>query len=324
MKRIIYGASGYDNIGDEAILHSIVTKFSNDKLHIFSGNPKQIFQRYKIKASKPSIYSVLKCDVLTIGGGGIFFDKIIKYFLIFGFIGKLFKKKLEIYGVGVTPLNIINRNLVRWLLNMADKIYVRDNLSKRLLISYGVKKKINVINDPAESIEICPKLDIDLFYKGIKRGEKTIFFSGKFLLNKNKITLSKRNKLFIKEMACTLDNLIAKRHLIIFVPFCCSKSSVAENDLLFYKSLKSEMKGELKLFKSKDPSLIKGILSRADLLIGMRLHSLILGNKLDPKKIFALSYDPKIKSYSLKKGIKFMDVEIFKKNNFLRELEKLI
>jgi len=324
MKRVVYGASGYGNIGDEAILDSIITKFSKDQLHIFSGDPKQISKKYQIKASKPSIYPLLKCNVLTIGGGGIFFDRIIKYFLIFGFIGKLFKKKLEIYAVGVTPLNITNRTLVRWLLNMADKVYVRDTFSKKLLVSYGVKKEINIIDDPAESIEMCSKSNIDSVCKKIKIKKKTIFFSGKFLLNKDKVSLNKKNNLFIKEIAHTFDNLIVKNYSIIFVPFCYSRSSITENDLLFYKSLKNEMKGELKLFKSKNPSLIKGVFSRADLLIGMRLHSLILGNKLNPQKIFALSYDHKVKSYSLKKGIKFMDTERFEKNSFLRELEKLI
>jgi polysaccharide pyruvyl transferase WcaK-like protein len=321
MTRIIYGASGYNNLGDEAILDSLINKYNSEKLHIFSGNPNLIKNKYNFDASKPSILPILKCKTLTIGGGGIFFNKIIKYFLIFGYVGLIFKKNIEFVGIGVTPLNKIYQKITSFLLNHSNYISVRDNFSKKLLLDYGVKKNIEVVDDPAESIELYSGNKIPQKFKG---NNKYIFISAKFLLKKDKINLSEENITFINGMAKVLDKVIDLGHEIIFIPFCYPKNNLAENDLVFYKKLSKKMKNKMDYFKSDNPQIIKSILSKGKLLIGMRLHSLILGNKLESKKIIALSYDPKVSSYAEKKNISYTNLSNFNKDNFYRKIiEKL-
>ncbi|MBT5030060.1 hypothetical protein HON03_02230 [archaeon] len=320
MKRIIYGAYGYNNLGDEAILSSLISKFNEDKLIIFSGNPHQTKKYYGYKSTKPSIKEIIKCDTIVIGGGGIFFDKIIKYFLTVGLIGIIFKKDIEVLGVGVTPLNnFINRFFLRYVLSYANKISVRDDFSKKLLIQYGIKKEIKVVSDLAFSLKE-KKLSGELIKKLKLTNKKKIFVSAKYILKSNKTTLNiNKSILFQKNLALILDKQINLGRDVFFMPFCTSSSKV-ENDLIFAKELNHFMKNKLKIINIKNPSIMKGLLKKADLLIGMRFHSLILGNNLESNKIISLSYDPKIKSYAEKNNITCLDIGDLKFKNLENEI----
>jgi len=305
MKRIIYGAYGYGNVGDEAILKALLEKYNEDDVTVFSGNPKETSNKYAIKAMKPSFIEILNNDVLTIGGGGIFFDKIIHYFLLVGSFAKAFGKKVEIDGVGVTPLQSGYKILLlKRLLNKADKIIVRDKYSKKLLQDYGIDNKIEIGEDPAEYLPMTCEKEIKSLYNKIGLNEnKTIFVSLKHLLTKNKVSMDKRNnKNFILNWANLFDKLISENNNIIFLPMCYHKKE-SENDIIFAKKIQSQMKNKMRIININDPILIKGLLSKVDLLIGMRLHSLILANQLNNKKIIGISYDPKIISYADKKNI---------------------
>jgi len=98
-----------------------------------------------------------QADFIIFGGGGVFY----RYFLPFNpkMISGL-KKPLVVFGVGyirevgARALSKIERASIAALVKKARLIGVRENYTKRFLVSQGVKsEKISVIGDPAVLLE---------------------------------------------------------------------------------------------------------------------------------------------------------------------------
>ena len=83
MKFLIAGYFGCGNLGDDAILESLVTgikdNFPDSKLSVLSGNPSETKKCYKIDSYPRNKFRIVrqqikKCDVFVLGGGGILQD----------------------------------------------------------------------------------------------------------------------------------------------------------------------------------------------------------------------------------------------------------
>lgn len=325
-KILIYGAVGYKNIGDEAILSGILKQIKKKAdIVVFSGSPKETSELHKIRAVRPNLPAIFWADRLILGGGGIFFDAYAHYFLIAALIAKLFGKTVEVKAVGVTKMTKFrSRFLVPLVLNQVNSISVRDVYSKEILVTMGVTKPIKIVEDPAASIDAVSDLIAKqiLAAKGMRGGALCIGLALKFVLlpEKNNAIPGDSEKL-IDTMAGIVDWLISQHGAtVFFIPFCKHKRWF-ENDLLFAHELKKRVSSKDFVVLSEDytPSKIKGILGQLDFLIGMRLHSLILASSAGIPAI-GIIYDAKIQSFLETKhwpGIKVSEV------TFLR-LKRLI
>jgi polysaccharide pyruvyl transferase WcaK-like protein len=174
----IYGWYGIPNVGDEAILGSIIADLRElmPKVHInvFSyGNPKHILKYQNVNEAiwvpphnllpkqKAQIRHVLsQTDLFILGGGGIFhttsgrrpwLEKLA--------LAKILGCKTMLYTVGIHPSSM---SKARWRLvwriysQFADLITVRDPGSENLLIKAGVKRDIRVIPDPVFRFKPSP------------------------------------------------------------------------------------------------------------------------------------------------------------------------
>ena len=78
-KILLSGYFGYDNLGDEAILYSIVEelkKIDDVELVALSGNPQKTTEKFGIYAvERMKLFPVLKelsrCDIFLSGGGSL-------------------------------------------------------------------------------------------------------------------------------------------------------------------------------------------------------------------------------------------------------------
>jgi len=317
MKVGIVGNYGNNNQGDEAILEGVLVqveeayKIDRSEIIVFTNNPLQthekygvqtvnLFQRRKLDPAKflatiihntPIIRGL---DVLLMGGGGILMDLYRNNPIVYGMYSltaKLAKTPIVIFGPGVGPIDtFIGKTIIKSIANHAAAISVRDQESKELLHSIGVDKSVSVISDPALFIP-APQS---------KLGTKVDFQIGVTAVpyfNKNYWPKEDREKYssYIKGMARNLDKLLEE------VPSSSVNffSTKHPHDTEVTKDIKQLMVNKERCTICDEGLNHRGILefvNKQDLVIGTRLHSLIL-SLVAKTPIIGVAYHPKVKDF---------------------------
>ncbi len=157
----ISGSYGGLNLGDEAILHSIIGQLRNSvdvEITVFSRNAQDTNVRHNVEKvvevrnfTKVEITTdVRDLDLFILGGGGIFYDKEVDIYLRELEIAVDNNISSMVYAVGAGPLNNINsRKKVKEALNKVEIITVREREAKKLFEHIGVTNQILVTADPA-------------------------------------------------------------------------------------------------------------------------------------------------------------------------------
>ena len=156
----ISGSYGGINLGDEAILESILWELQSSldvDVVVFSRNSKDTERRHNVRAipirdmHKDELFKELeKLDLFILGGGGILFDGMVEEILRDVNWARELGIPVMIYAVGVGPLNSPEtKQLVVQTLNDVDIITVREGEDKRILNDLGVNHEIEVTADPA-------------------------------------------------------------------------------------------------------------------------------------------------------------------------------
>ncbi|RHW39978.1 polysaccharide pyruvyl transferase CsaB [Lysinibacillus yapensis] len=296
MHVVLSGYYGFDNVGDEAILFSIIHALR--KLHdgiditVLSNNPEATEKTYGVRAVNrwklKNISNVLKqADGLISGGGSLLQDqtgiKSIPYYSGIMRIAKMHNIPVFVYAQGMGPINKgISKFIVRNTMKKVDRITVRDEDSRALLQNLGVRKSIDIVPDPVLG------LDGSTFQS--KWLESSSLTTGGY------ITVSVRDWPspidFKKKIAESLDQLASSGEKIVFIPMH------GEHDYKTSEELAKMMKAESVIAPS-DLSIEEkiAVIGYSKLLIGMRLHSLIFSS-IFYTPFIALSYDPKIDAFA--------------------------
>ena len=160
---LISGYYGFNNIGDESILRTVIDnlreKLPDIDITVLSHDPAQTSAKYGVKAARRmSLWdifrSVLHCDLLLSGGGSLLQDatsaRSILYYLFILRLAQLMGKKTFIYSQGIGPISDPrNRRLTASALRRTNGIVVRDAKSRDLLLEIGVPEYlIHVTADP--------------------------------------------------------------------------------------------------------------------------------------------------------------------------------
>lgn len=313
----IVGNYGNNNQGDEAILEGILIQLEKvyhidrAEIIVFSNKPAQTRAKYgvqsvklyyKNKSAPMTLITTMfknraiirKLDLLLVGGGGIFMDLYGREAFLFGMYGwlaKFSKTPVVLYGVGAGP--ILTRNgkvILRSLAHLSKLVTVRDPKSKKLLQSIGVKSPIHVIGDPAFQI-VNPN---EVFQKSDKLqiGVTAVpYHHGSYWPEEN----MEIYRDYIEGMAKNLDKLLTE-YPDAEVNFFATKHPQDSN-------VTEEIKGLMDCNTRctvRDERLshqdIVQFASRQDIVIGTRLHSLILA-LVTNTPIIAVSYHHKVRDF---------------------------
>ncbi|MFH1542148.1 MAG: polysaccharide pyruvyl transferase CsaB [bacterium] len=299
MKILISGYYGYENIGDEAVLQAIIQQFAGHKITVLSAAPGLTQEFHKVKAVyRYAPFTVLK-EVLStnlfVSGGGTLFQNITSQRSLFYYLGlillaKLCRKRVLVLGQGFGPLdNFWPRQITRLILNLADKITVRDKNSYQAMQELGIKSdKIELTADPAALLEI-PSFEESnqlLEKEGIKRTGKPLLG----IVLRRPIKGLEEN--MVEMIADAVDWLIDKyNYQPVFLLFRHPNDMEITNKVMRMMNHESSI-----IFRSCQPREMLGIISQMDLLIGMRLHALIFAT-MNAVPALGLSYDPKVSSF---------------------------
>lgn len=294
MKLVLSGYYGFGNVGDEAILYSVILalqKHAPDiEIYVLSNTPLETAASYQVKAvnrwSIPEIAKAIKnADGLISGGGSLFQDqtslKNVSYYAAIIKFAHLFKKPVYIYAQGMGP---ISRNVNKWIIKNAFRasriISVRDQQSKKLLQDIGIQQPIRLVPDPVFAISLCDVRD----KSADNRAEA------------KKIAVSVRDwpgdHSYQQKLATAFDLLAAKGYQFLFVPMH------GAYDYQTSQAIVGSMEHDASIAPLEHSFQEKmQLINQSDLLIGMRLHALIFAS-LGHTPFVAISYDPKIDSFA--------------------------
>lgn len=299
-KILISGYYGFHNIGDEAVLRCVTEQLSstipNAELTILSNDPQDTREKYQVNSiPRMHLFQVFKAirntDMLISGGGSLLQDATsrisILYYLAIIFLALLLHKRVFIYSQGVGPIRSkLNRKLTGFILKKVDGIAVRDEKSAQLLSEIGVPMgHITVTADPV----------LRLHKADMARGQEILSRLGVKPHSDRPLVgwaIKATNDGFLDEVERSVRYLKETYQAdCVFIPFHY------EQDAKVIEVL-AERLGDQAYYVT-DKHLIDDMLSiigNLDLLIGVRLHSLIYAAVSDVPML-GISYDPKIDAF---------------------------
>lgn len=289
---ILAGYYGYNNTGDELLLKCILSDF------------KEIFHKYRIivlvnSAAKNRyekveniiyinrynpvllLYYFFRSKVLIMGGGSLIQDitgkLTIYYYLFLMYLAKITGMKLVIFNQGIGPIrNRVNRCMTGIALLITDLIVVRDELSKKYIEKITQSsKEVYLGADPV----FCGRIKK---IQGNSQGEKKIGFAIRPWKNGNIKNLFNN----------VLEDLSKDEWKSYNLPF------KSDDDIWKHQKI-------INLKWDSDEKLLE-IISDLNIIVGMRLHSLMLG-VLCNIPVLGIVYDPKVSSFC-----KFMNIPYIK------------
>lgn len=314
VKLLITGYYGFGNLGDELILSSMLKELKDFEITVLYHRPGIRDQGSGIREiERNSLFKVMrevsKTDLLISGGGGLFQDTTsffsLLYYLGIIALALILKKPVILYGVGIGPLRRkISRRLVKITLNRVLVIMVRDRYSLNLLKELAIDKpEIYLTADPVLSLE--PPL-----IRG--QGSKRCGLRVAFCLRQWK-GLEERAIEAIEQAGNWLtENLKAE---VVLLPFQPSL------DLKLCSKVKEKIKGAALIEPSKEEAL--EIISGFDLLVGMRLHSLILA-AIAEVPMLGLGYDLKVNSFLEEIGQPVLRVEGLTSKGLIERIDEVL
>lgn len=294
MRIVLSGYYGFDNIGDEAIMYSIIQALRKEDPHIditvLSNQPTVTAETYDVDAVNrwklTEVYRAIKeSDGLISGGGSLMQDETgirsIPFYSGVIKIAQLLKKPVFVYAQGMGPFNkTISRMIVKHTLKNTT-ITVRDEGSKALLERVGIKNDITIVPDPVIGLQV-------------KRQSSDWYEQQAF--QTKVITVSVRDwpsSVPYKKMLADALTLIGQdSYSIVFVPMHSTRDQETSEEVASFMECESHIAPYAASIEEKI-----AIIGQSDLLIGIRLHALIFA-AITNTPFVPLSYDPKIDAFA--------------------------
>ncbi len=297
----ISGYYGFDNLGDEAILEELCCELKQlvkpEDIVVLSANPELTAKRYGVRSMQRKnlgeIWAGLcNARLFISGGGGLFqnsktLGSIIYYGLLI-LMARANQAKIMIYAQGIGPLRgALAENICKQVFSHADEIALRDDASMAYLKSWGLKGTRSA--DPVWNLapsELPPAVAAQLAAAGASAQ------------NSKCVGLSLRpspdlTEQHLKQLAEGLDAALAPDDTLLLLAL------QAEQDIPVLKNFEAlwTARGRKSLLLDSNslelPSQWVGLFSQLKLLVGMRLHAIIMTLK-SGKPVAGIAYDPKV------------------------------
>lgn len=294
-KVVLSGYFGFNNLGDEAVLYSMVRGIRKElgedtDITVLSNSPDATAKWLEVKAVNrwqplAALSALRSCDVLVSGGGSLLQDvtgaKSLYYYL--GVIGlaKMLGKKVMIFAQGMGPLmrNSSRRSAAR-MLNMADVITVRDVASRHLLREIGVSRPVTITADP---VLVLGTDDVPggFAVTGVSLPENYILVCPRRW----------RDDAYLAELVKALAQLQRQGRKVVLFPFHQPEDTAVCRDIAAKLPT-----GAIVLERSMTMEDTISVFDGAELVIGLRLHSLIFAAVAGTPMV-GISYDPKVDAF---------------------------
>lgn len=326
-KRVVLsGYYGFHNAGDDAICYAIVDAL---KAHIpdvetiiLSNDPEDSMRQYGVKAVNRwqplEIFRALsQSDLLISGGGSLLQDVTSKNGMLYylGILEMAHRMGIPslVYAQGIGPITYArNQRLTAKVMNRAGIISVRDDESKVFLKEIGVRKEIVRTADPVLGVKVTEDDRVQakrILHNAGYRGEKPLVIAS--LRPWQEVD---RVRLF----AQAFDGVAQAGYDVALLAMQPS----SDGSLCIATAGHMQEKGIL-LVEDYSTPVLCALMEQAELVVGMRLHALIMG-AVARRKVMALSYDPKIDAFMAQLGAKeILPIRDLRPENLLASLLNL-
>ncbi len=297
---LVSGYYGFGNLGDEAILEELTNELkklvSPSQIIVLSNDPEQTKKSFGVESLnrwKPlDLLSLLPRTALFIsGGGGLFQDATgIKSTVFYGcqiLLAKFLGSKIYIYAQGVGPLRSgAAQALARISLSQATFTTVRDKDSHNLLSKWAIDSALTA--DPVWCLEqtAVPEAAQEQINSLKARPGLTVGLSLRTAANFNDQQL--------QSLFSTMDQELPPQTGLILLPL---QNNQDLEPLTKFAALWRQKGRSVEFLQTEGierPSQWLAILSQLDLLVGMRLHALIMALK-SGIPVVGIAYDPKVR-----------------------------
>ena len=238
-------------------------------------------------------------DVLIIGAGNFLIDISFDIFrgpislmAVYIFLAKLYNKKIMIYGLSAGPItNSFAKDLASYILNSADLVTVRDELSKVFIEKHlNVEKNIEILPDSTIGVNKLEQNDTVFLKENIPFEGKPVISFG---LRDSKIF---KDSNAVEQSIIQTVNKLKSRYRFIFVP----QSTYGEDDDRAYaQKLIKKIDADVEVYIIKNryaPKYLISVYEQSFLTIAIRLHAAVF-SFIANTPVIALNYLPKVKGF---------------------------
>jgi polysaccharide pyruvyl transferase CsaB len=299
----ISGSYGGLNLGDEAILQSIVTQLRASapcEITVFSRDAKDTAARHLVERTVPVRDlardevrpEVADLDLLILGGGGILYDDAASVYLREVALAQEHHVPVLVYAVSAGPLqDATARALVRDTLSRVEAITVRERRARQVLEEVGVRD-IEVTADPAFLLEPEPLPAEALQREGLNENRRLIGLSVREPgAAAPDIDEAHYHALLANAADYMVDRLDAD---LVFVPMEPRRKDTQHSHAVVAKMAHAHRAAVLKGEYSSGQLL--SLIGHFDFAVGMRLHFLIFA-ALNRVPFVALPYSSKVAGF---------------------------
>jgi N-acetylglucosaminyldiphosphoundecaprenol N-acetyl-beta-D-mannosaminyltransferase len=303
MRVVVSGYHGFGNIGDEAVLAALIQQtreIAPEAEYVaLSGDPARTVSVHGIGAIPRTSVAVVvrelrRADLLVSGGGSLLQDATgrgsVPYYAGIMLLARMLGVPVSVYAQGVGPLNSgAARRLARLALSRASVITLRDPGSMELVRQIGVTKPQPVlVADPAFALEPEDAGDCEASLPPCPR----VMFALRPWPGADN-----REAVYAGVIQRVCNELGANVVLLAFQP---------DTDLAVASGIADlcEAGGcarpQVAAFHGS-PRQALSTIAQADLVVGMRLHSLIFAASAGVPAV-AIDYDPKVRAMAERTG----------------------
>ncbi|MEB3290400.1 MAG: polysaccharide pyruvyl transferase CsaB [Leptolyngbya sp.] len=282
MRAVLCGYYGMGNGGDEALLATLLQMLpSQIEPVVLSGNPAETADRYGVEAvprkQLGAVIQALRRSEFFIWGGGSLLQDVTSlqnplYYTGLMALAQWLGLKTIAWGQGIGPLqHPLSRQLGRYVLSHCEAVSVRDNGSMAWLARW----QIPGLQAP-DPVWVLTSEAVD----GIHVPAPRVAVA---LRPHPWLTESR-----LDQITQALATFQARTETsLLLVPFQPAK------DLAIAEYIQPRLPGPSQIYTLTNPRQLKGLFRATDMVIGMRLHALIMA-AAEGCRCFALSYDPKV------------------------------
>jgi polysaccharide pyruvyl transferase CsaB len=328
---LIGGYYGAGNIGDEAILASIVGELraqhsnrSGLSFIVLSWEPEKTSKEFNVEAIhwkniNALLDAALRADLIIVGGGGIFHDYWgidpdtylrkgswdITAFGSLPLLAKLLGIPCMIYAVGVGPFQTdLARHHTRLAFERCQVATIRDNESLEFLKQTGFNVNdpdgpvVNVLPDPVFSLTTSSADEAQvadfLRQRSLESGTPLLGVSLHYW------DINGPPEEWLPFVAHGVRKFLAQNSQaqVILIPFQVLHATPFTNDALVLKQFADILDLPERVHLIEDPlnpRFVQALIKRCTVVVGMRLHAVIMGVNVGTP-VVALASRPKIRS----------------------------
>lgn len=309
MRLLLSGYYGFGNTGDEAILEAVIAGVRrcvpDAELCVLSRDPARTAARHGVEAADrwdigEQARQIRMADLLLQGGGGLYQDTTSKlsvfYYLNQFWMARLFRTPYVVLAQGVGPLRstVLHGALVGSFAR-ARLVTLRDHASAGDLEQWGLHTPTPIVTaDPVLQLEPCAE-------------KRTDDLLGQMGLGAEPYTVVALRHWPGVEAAldAVAQYLNTVRRPTLLLPF------QYDQDIDIARQLQSRLENDLGRVPAAalEPTEIMGTIARADDVLAMRLHALIMACAVGTTAA-GLAYDPKVNAFCRRSGQAVMDLHL--------------